>query len=93
MVNNSEPENLPLILEDVLIFTTGAAGVPPLGFEEEPSIVFNAEDEAKSDLPTSSTCTNTLFIPTTNHNDCKKHRARSGSLQLVNYVCTCECTL
>ncbi len=74
MVNNSEPENLPLILEDVLIFTTGAAGVPPLGFEEEPSIVFNAEDEAKSDLPTSSTCTNTLFIPTTNHNDCEKFK-------------------
>ena len=36
MVNNSEPENLPLILEDV---TTGAAGVPPLGFEEESSML------------------------------------------------------
>ncbi len=82
MVNNSEPENL-LILEDVLIFTTGAAGVPPLGFEEEPSIVFNAEDEAKSDLPTSSTCTNTLFIPTTNHNDCEKLNLNTNLLRVL----------
>ena len=42
------------------MFATGADEVPPMGFSDEPTIVF----ESGNDLPTASTCTNTLYIPT-----------------------------
>ena len=32
------------------------------------------------------------LLTTAEERDLHQHRARSGSLQLVNYVCTCECT-
>ena len=69
VMEDGESKVLPLSLEDILIFETGAAGFPPLGFEQQPSIAFKAvHDELLSDLPTAST----LYMPTVNHNDCIK---------------------
>lgn len=70
--DNGDSQILPLSLEDILIFATGAANIPPMGFVEQPSIVFK-EDSGK-DLPTASTCSNTLYIPTVHYNDYDKFK-------------------
>ena len=46
-------------MEDVLIFLSGSAVVPPLGFDKSPSIVFNH----KGPLATASTCDLQLRLP------------------------------
>ena len=66
VVEDGIQKELPLALEDILIFSTGAFNVPPMGFEEQPSISFK---KAGGDLPTASTCTNTLYIPTVHANN------------------------
>ena len=56
-------------LKDILIFFTGAERVPPMGFESQPSLTFlhNPEDI----LPTASTCSLELRLPTSHSNyDC-----------------------
>ena len=75
VMEDGESKVLRLSLEDILIFATGAAGIPPLGFEQQPSIAFKAvHDGLLSDLPTASTCSNTLYMPTVNHNNCIKFK-------------------
>ena len=48
-------------LEDVLIFCTGSDCIPPLGFHKKIDLVFLGAYEP---LPTSSTCSLILRIPT-----------------------------
>jgi hypothetical protein len=48
-------------LEDILIFTTGASAIPPLGFEPNPTINF-VEWEC---LPFASSCENIIHFPKT----------------------------
>ena len=48
-------------LEDILIFTTGASAIPPLGFDPSPKICF-VEWEC---LPFASACANILNFPRT----------------------------
>ena len=48
-------------LNDVLIFFSGANCVPPLGFEEQPSLLFVHRDTAM--FPTASTCDLQLRLP------------------------------
>lgn len=50
-------------LEEILTFTSGSSQIPPVGFVEEPSLVFLYSES--STLPTSSTCDVTLRLPTT----------------------------
>ena len=66
VIEDGIKKEVPVSLEDILIFTTGACNVPPMGFEEQPSIQFKKDE---GDLPTASTCTNTLYIPTVHIND------------------------
>ena len=54
-------------VEDVLIFFTGAAKIPPLGFEKVPSITFQHCPTAK--FATSSTCDPELRLPTRHGDD------------------------
>ena len=56
-------------LSDVLVFVAGAADVSMVGFEENPSIMFKSAVEATSDLPSASTCSNTLYLPMVHCND------------------------
>lgn len=52
-------------LEDVLVFFSGAACIPPLGFEKDPILTFNRGCR----LATASTCDLQLRIPTIHGND------------------------
>lgn len=66
VVEDGEKKDIPLSLADMLVFTTDASAIPPMGFDIPPSIKFKKEG---SDLPCSSTCTNTLYIPTKHSSD------------------------
>ena len=48
-------------LEDIIIFFSGADGIPPLGFNHSPSLHFLETDAV---FPTSSTCSLQLRLPT-----------------------------
>ena len=50
-------------LEDILVFATGASEVPPMGFDEQPSVSFKNPDEVGGALPSASTCSNTMYLP------------------------------
>ena len=52
-IEEGEERSIPASLEDIVIFTTGASDIPPIGFEEEPSIVFKTG--GGGDLSCSST--------------------------------------
>ena len=52
-------------VEDVLIFFSGAASIPPLGFDTQPALHFNP----KSWHPTASTCALTLTFQTKYHDN------------------------
>ena len=67
VTEDGEQKELPLSLGDILAFTTGAAEVPPLGFDVQPNIKFNSG--LHSDLPLASTCSNTLYLPVVHSND------------------------
>lgn len=47
-------------LQDILSFVTGSEYEPILGFVRKPLIAYRA---SPSMIPTSSTCSNTLFLP------------------------------
>ena len=65
VVEDGEEKKLPLTLSDILVFATGAAHVPPMGWSEHPYIEF----KTSCDLPSASTCSNRLYIPTTHWED------------------------
>lgn len=50
-----------ITLEDILVFTTGADKIPPLGFDVQPKISFLHNDSL---YPTANTCGLELFLPT-----------------------------
>ena len=51
-------------LEDILIFATGASEIPPMGFDEQPSVAFKPKGEFEAGgLPSASTCANRLYLP------------------------------
>ena len=50
-------------LEDLLIFITGAAAVPPLGFDRFLAIDFYNQEPGEKRLPWSSTCSMSLKLP------------------------------
>ena len=64
MLEDGEEKKLPLSLSDILTFATGASVIPPMGFAEHPSVVFKTVEEAGNDLPSASTCSNILYLPT-----------------------------
>ena len=51
-------QNEACTLTDILIFATGAARVPPLGFSPRPGIQF-----CLSKFPKANTCANILILP------------------------------
>ena len=53
------PEDTGVTLEDIMIFTTGVAHVPPLGFDKALKIQFMGEQR----LPQASTCSLSLKFP------------------------------
>ena len=65
VVEEGKEKKLPLTLEDILTFATGASQVPPTGWLEQPHIEFKND----SDLPSASTYSNCLYIPTTHANN------------------------
>ena len=62
VVEDGKEKRLSLTLEDILVFSTGASCVPPMGWSEQPKIEFKKE----GDLPSASTCSNSLYLPTAN---------------------------
>ncbi|XP_064642365.1 G2/M phase-specific E3 ubiquitin-protein ligase-like isoform X1 [Lineus longissimus] len=69
---NAEKEKISISLSDILIFGTGAAQVPPLGFMPIPSIELSYQapvdpvtKKTLTHFPTSNTCANLLRLPAT----------------------------
>ena len=54
--------DLPCKIEDVLVFFSGSDQIPPLGFDEEPSVVFLHDQGSR--FATASTCSLQLRLPT-----------------------------
>ena len=71
---DGEEQTLSLSVVDIVVFTTGAAQIPPMGFAARPFIVFKDAAYSTSDLPSASTCSNTLYIPTVHYNDYETFR-------------------
>lgn len=63
MEDDGEEIDIHVNLEDILVFATGAAKIPPMGFGEQPTVAFKKRHEAGSALPSASTCTNRLYLP------------------------------
>ena len=61
---------IPSVLEDVLVFFSGAGHIPPLCFEKEPTLTFNQGCR----LATASTCDLQLRIPTIHGNNYSSFR-------------------
>ena len=61
-MEEGEETKLPLTLVDILVFTTGASQVPPMGWSDQLRIELRKD----GDLLSSSTCSNCLYIPTIN---------------------------
>ena len=59
-------------VEDVMAFFSGASEVPPLGFEKQPTIVFNHANN--SILTTVSTCDLKMRLPTIHGSDYEKFK-------------------
>ncbi|XP_038560059.1 G2/M phase-specific E3 ubiquitin-protein ligase-like [Micropterus salmoides] len=63
VLNMIEDKVTDLKFEDLLIFTTGADEVPPLGFPRKPSVDFYEQEAGLRRLPYASTCTMCLYLP------------------------------
>lgn len=74
-----------MLLGDVLVFATGAANVPPLGFPTQPIIIFNHEtnriDSSKKLFPTANTCGLTLTLPVISDYDTFSEVMAEGIIQ------------
>ena len=70
-----EEQEISLSLSEVLVFGTGAASEPPMGFQRKPKIAFSE----RSRYLTANTCTNTIFLPREelNYNDFNYYAAFS----------------
>ena len=64
-----------LSLSDILVFGTGAASEPPMGFQPNPKLAFSD----RSHYLTANTCTNTILLPREelNYNDFNYYAAFS----------------
>lgn len=68
-------ERFKLTLEDILVFTTGASAVPPMGFDLTPKIIFHST----SPMPKANTCVPSLSLPLgTKEYECFKYRMAFG---------------
>jgi hypothetical protein len=56
-------KELPVHLEHLLQFITGADSIPPLGFPDLLSIIFYDQENGTTRYPYSSTCAMTLALP------------------------------
>ena len=57
---DQDEETYHISLEDIMIFATGMAEEPPMGFDPKPSLVFHTD----SCFPRANTCANEISIPT-----------------------------
>lgn len=64
VVEDGDEKEICVTLADILIFATGAAEIPPIGFTEQPTVNFQPRDGEGCLFPRASTCTNVLFLPT-----------------------------
>ena len=55
---NGIAESFQVYLGDILVFSTGASSIPPMGFDMDPTITFHST----SPLPLANTCANTLQL-------------------------------
>ena len=68
--------------EDILIFATGSAAVPPMGFSPMPSLEFSDD----IGFPSASTCSNTLTLPLHLQYDTFKHNLVYGILNSPGFM-------
>lgn len=57
---DQDKETFHVSLEGIMIFATGMAEEPPMGFHPKPSLVFHSD----SCFPKANTCANEISIPT-----------------------------
>ncbi|XP_062302074.1 G2/M phase-specific E3 ubiquitin-protein ligase-like [Osmerus eperlanus] len=60
MVEDSQAD---VTFEDIFIFITSADMIPPLGFQEQPTIEFYDQEQGRSRMPYASTCALTFYLP------------------------------
>lgn len=66
---------------------TGAAGIPPMGFTEQPTLVFKPKEEGGG-LPSASTYSNMLYLPTMHDS----HKAFKYNI-LFGVTCIWQCVV
>ena len=65
VVEEGKEKKLPLTLEDILTFATGASQVPPMGWSEQPHIEFKNDNDLPSQAHAQIAYTSQLLMPTT----------------------------
>ncbi|KAF6739611.1 hypothetical protein FQA47_004892 [Oryzias melastigma] len=60
---SSEEGEVDITYEELLVFTTGADSIPPLGFQQPVLIEFYDQEPGTRRIPYASTCSLTLFLP------------------------------
>ena len=72
-------DSFPLLLNDMMVFTTGVPTESPLGFSHQPNIRF-----CEGVFSTANTCANTLHLPLFHSND--DDFMNSMCFGILNYV-------
>ncbi|KAJ8049999.1 G2/M phase-specific E3 ubiquitin-protein ligase [Holothuria leucospilota] len=78
LISIADEESL-ITLEDLLIFSTAASRIPPLGFPFDPCLEFHHDRE--SPFPTANTCALVLRLPLHDTYDDWKSKMESGIIQ------------
>lgn len=78
----SNQECFKLTLEGILVFTTGASAVPPMGFDLTPRIIFHST----SPFPKANTCVPSLSLPLCiKEYECFKYKMAFGILNTAGF--------
>lgn len=71
-----------MTLQEILVFTSGADRIPPLGFPQKPTIQFlHPEDHGLRIFPEANTCDVTLRLPLHQLYQNFREKMESGILQ------------
>ncbi|XP_052819680.1 G2/M phase-specific E3 ubiquitin-protein ligase-like [Mya arenaria] len=63
VLQDIQDENVPLTLEDLLVFMTGADQIPLCGFDRKIEIMFYDQEDGVTRLPSVSTCGLQMWLP------------------------------
>ena len=62
MSHDGVPSSFKITFEDILVFATGSACEPPIGFDKQPTIAFEKDHTNNSPFPRANTCANVIYL-------------------------------